>query len=95
MPSVTWTRYFLQEQGYDMQPSLIYQDNKSAMLLEENGKASSLKRTKHINVQYFFVKDKIEKGEVRLEHCPTEEMWADINTKPKKDLFLFRQRPYQ
>ena len=34
LPLVLWTRYFLQEQGYDMKPSLIYQDNKSAMLLE-------------------------------------------------------------
>jgi hypothetical protein len=84
MPQVCWTRYFLEAQGYDMQPTLIYQDNKSAMLLEEYGKASSSKRTKHINVRYFFVKDKIEKGEIRLEHCPTEEMWADVHTKPKQ-----------
>jgi hypothetical protein len=84
MPQVCWTRYFLEAQGYEMEPTIIYQDNKSAMLLEEFGKASSSKRTKHINVRYFFVKDKIEKGEVRLEHCPTEEMWADLNTKPRQ-----------
>jgi hypothetical protein len=54
------------------------------MLLEQNGKASSSKRTKHINVRYFFVKDKIAKGEIELEHCPTEVMWADMNTKPKQ-----------
>jgi hypothetical protein len=92
MPTVTWTRYFLEEQGYNMEPSLIYQDNKSAMLLEQNGRASSSKRTKHINVRYYFVKDKIEKGEVRVEHCPTEEMWADINTKPRqgRGFMLFR-----
>jgi hypothetical protein len=92
MPSVTWTRYFLEEQGYDMEPSLIYQDNKSAMLLEQNGRAFSAKRTKHINVRYYFVKDKIDKGEVRIEHCPTEEMWADINTKPRqgRGFMLFR-----
>jgi hypothetical protein len=69
---------------YEMRPSLIYQDNKSAMLLKQNGKASSSKRTKHINVQYFFVKDKIAKGEIELEHCPTEVMWADMNTKPRQ-----------
>ena len=84
MPLVIWTRYFLQEQGYEMKPSLVHQDNKSAMLLEENGKASSSKRTKHINVRYFFVKDRIDKGEVALQHCPTEEMWADMNTKPRQ-----------
>lgn len=84
LPLVLWTRYFLQEQGYDMKPSLIYQDNKSTMLLERNGKASSSKRTKHINVRYFFVKDKIAKGEIDLEHCPTEEMWANVLTKPRQ-----------
>jgi hypothetical protein len=84
LPLVLWTRYFLEEQGYEMRPSLIYQDNKSAMLLEKNGKSSSTKRTKHINVRYFFVKDKIEKGEIELEHCPTEVMWADMNTKPRQ-----------
>jgi hypothetical protein len=84
LPLVLWTRYFLQEQGYEMRPSLLYQDNKSAMLLEQNGKASSTKRTKHINVRYFFVKDKIAKGEIELEHCPTEVMWADVNTKPRQ-----------
>ncbi len=43
------TRYFMEEQGYDMDPSILYQDNMSAILLEKNGKASSSKRTKHIN----------------------------------------------
>jgi hypothetical protein len=38
------------EQGYDMDPSLLYQDsNMSDILLETNGRASSSKRTKHIN----------------------------------------------
>jgi hypothetical protein len=81
---ILWARYFLQAQGYDMDPSLVYQDNISAILLETNGKASSTKRTKHIKVKYFYVKDKIDKGEITLEHCPTDQMWTDINTKPKQ-----------
>jgi hypothetical protein len=52
------------------------------MLLERNGKASSSKRTKHINVRYFFITDRISKGEVRVEWCPTNEMIADFMTKP-------------
>ncbi len=51
-----------------MEPSLIYQDNMSAILLETNGKASSTKRTKHIKVKYFYIKDKIGQGEIVLEH---------------------------
>ena len=45
-----WTKYFLESQGYDVDENIMYQDNLSAMLLEKNGKKSSTKRTKHINV---------------------------------------------
>ena len=87
---ILWARYFLQEQGYDMEPSLLYQDNMSAILLETNGKASSSKRTKHIKVKYFYIKDKIDQGEITVQHCPTEQMWTDINTKPKQGA-VFRE----
>jgi hypothetical protein len=71
-------------QGYDMEASLLYQDNMSAMLLKTNGKASSSKQTKHIKIKYFLVKDKIDQGNIVVEHCPTEQMWTDVNTKPKQ-----------
>jgi hypothetical protein len=38
---ILWARYFMQAQGYEMEASLLYQDNMSAMLLKMNGKASS------------------------------------------------------
>ena len=52
MPAIMWTRYFLEAQGYGVKENIVYQDNLSAMLLEKNGKFSSSKRTKHINVRY-------------------------------------------
>ena len=52
------------------------------MTLEKNGNASSSKQTKHIKVRYFFIKDKIDSKEVSVKYCPTEDMWADILTKP-------------
>ncbi len=85
---ILWARYFLEEQGYEMHPSFLYQDNISAILLEKNGKASSSKRTKHIKVRYFYIKDKIDRGEIMVEHCPTNQMWTDINTKPKQGAAL-------
>ena len=69
-----------------MDASLLYQDNMSAILLETNGKASSSKHTKHIKVKYFFIKDKVDQGEITIEHCPTKQMWTDINTKLKQGL---------
>ena len=82
--TILWSLYYVQAQGYDMKRARIYQDNKSTILLENNGKFSSSKRTKHIKHKYFFVTDKIEEDEVAIEYKPTGEMWTDVNTKPKQ-----------
>ena len=84
MPTVLWSLYFIQEQGYDMTHARIFQDNQSAILLERNGKMSSRKGTKHIRMKYFFITDRIKHGDVTVEHMPTEKMWIDVNTKPKQ-----------
>jgi hypothetical protein len=81
---ILWACYFMQEQGYNMDPSLLYQDNMSAILLETNGRASSSKRTKHIKVKYYLIKNKVDQKEITVEHCPTQQMWTDINTKLKQ-----------
>jgi hypothetical protein len=86
---ILWACYFMIEQGYDMDVFLLYQDNMSTILLETNGRASSSKRTKHIKVKYFFIKDKVDQGEITIKHCPTKQMWTDINMKPKQGL-VFR-----
>ncbi len=43
MPIVVWSWYFLMAQGYEVTQNLLLQDNRSSMLLERNGKASSSK----------------------------------------------------
>jgi hypothetical protein len=90
MPLVVWTRNFLIGQGYDISDNVVFQDNQSAMLLEKNGRASSGRRTRHINIRYFFVTDRVKSGEVRIEYCPTAEMVADFFTKPLQGS-LFRK----
>ena len=92
MPQILWTRYFLDAQGYGIRDSVVYQDNKSAILLEENGKMSSSKRTRHLNIRYFFVTDRIRAKELRIEHCPTEEMISDYFTKPLQGALFRRMR---
>jgi hypothetical protein len=82
MPAVCWTRYFMEAQGYPINDNVVYQDNQSSMLLEKNGKASSSKRTKHINIRYFFITDRIGKGEISLKWCPTGDMTGDYASKP-------------
>jgi hypothetical protein len=39
-------------------------------------------RTKHINVRYFFIVDRIANKELELVYVPTAEMVADFMTKP-------------
>jgi len=82
MPQVMWTRYFLEGQGFPVNKSIIYQDNQSAMLLEQNGRTSSSKRTRHINIRYYFITEKVQNGEILVEYCPTKDMIADFFTKP-------------
>jgi hypothetical protein len=92
MPQVLWTNYFLRAQGYGAEKTIIYQDNKSAILLETNGRASSSKRTKHIHIRFYFVKDRIDSGEVCLEHCPAADMIGDFFTKPLQGRLFIKFR---
>ena len=81
-------RNFLIAQGYDEHPAVIMQDNEAAIKLAENGFSSAM-RTRHINIRYFFVKDRIAKGEIEVKYCPTKLMIADCLTKPVQgQLFL-------
>jgi hypothetical protein len=80
MHAIIWTRNFLTEQGFDIKDNVVYQDNQSAMLLERNGRASSGQRTRHVNIRYFFVADRIANKELRVEYCPTDDMWGDFMT---------------
>jgi hypothetical protein len=52
------------------------------MLLERNGKASSRKRTRQINIWYFFITDSINMNKNEVKWCPTKEMVAAFMTKP-------------
>ena len=67
--------------GFEVKPICFHQDNMSTIRMAENG-ASASRRTRHINVRYFFIKERIDTGEIRLSYLPTEEMIADLLTKP-------------
>ncbi|KAG7345606.1 reverse transcriptase RNA-dependent DNA polymerase [Nitzschia inconspicua] len=82
MSLILWTRHFLEAQGYTVQKNIVYQDNESAILLEKNGRQSSTKRTRHLNVRFFFVTDNVNQGRLSIEYCPTGDMIADYFTKP-------------
>ena len=83
MPQILWSLEFLRAQGYNTKHALLYQDNRSAILLEVNGKLSSSKKSKHIKMKFFFVKNQVDRGDIVIKHLGTESMWVDVLTKPK------------
>jgi hypothetical protein len=92
MSRILSVRYFVEAQGYPLGPTTVYQDNKSSILLEKHGQASSSKRTRHINVRYFFVTDRVHNKEINIEYCPTKEMVADFFTKPLQGHLFYKLR---
>jgi hypothetical protein len=91
MSQILWTRNFLISQNFNVDDCIIYQDNQSAILLENHSKGSSSKRTRHISIRYFFVKDRIEKGEMRVEYYNTQKM-VDFFTKPLQGTLFIKYR---
>ena len=79
---ILWTKLFMEAQGYHIEKNILYQDNKSTMLLLNNGKRSSTTQTCAINICYFFLTDQIAKGNLMVEYCPTDKMTGDYMTKP-------------
>ena len=64
-----------------MENNTLFQDNQSTILMLKNGRNSCTGNSRHINIRYFFVKDRIENEEVKVEYCPSEDMLADFFTK--------------
>ena len=84
LPMAQWVRLFLLAQGQQVKRNIIYQDNQSAELLEVNGKKSSSKRTRHINIRFFLVTDAMAKEECEVKWISREYMFADYLTKAQQ-----------
>ena len=82
LPYNLWQVHFFYHQGYDIRNSIIYQDSESAIKMERNGRNSCTGNSRHIDIKYFWAKDKVDRKEVRIEYCPTTLMLTDYFTKP-------------
>jgi hypothetical protein len=92
MNFVEWIQLFVGEQTKSLKDdsiikkfgcdTIVLQDNTSTIQLENNGQASSTKRTRHINIRYFYVTSKIKDGKICVIYCPTKQMVSDYLTKP-------------
>ena len=76
IPWTIWLKRILQELGYGMKRTLLYQDNESTIKMEKNGLKSCEDKSRHINIRYFSIKDVLEREGIDLEHCGTESMIA-------------------
>jgi hypothetical protein len=72
---------FLRYQGEPVGPAVIFQDNMSTIAMIENGMSRS-DRTRHINIRYFWTKEQMDEGKLAVEYISTDDMVADILTKP-------------
>ena len=82
LTSNIWTENFMKHQGNGLMENTLYQDNTSAMRMERNGRDSCGQKSRHIDIRYFWVKDRLKDEKNKLEYCPTELMLADFFTKP-------------
>ena len=58
-----------------------------------NNGVSKSNRTRHMNVRYFWTKERVDSGEISIVYMPTDNMIADILTKPLQgDKFVSLRR---
>ena len=57
----------------------VFEDNQSAICMTKKPQFHG--RSKHISIKYHFIRDQVDKGSVKLQYCPTEDMVADMLTK--------------
>lgn len=75
-----WLRRLLQSIGYTQtDPTPLFGDNQSAIRLVKNPECH--KRTKHIDIQYHFIREKFESREIDISYISTDHQLADIMTK--------------
>ena len=85
-----WAKYFIEAQGYTVSHNILYQDSKSTILLAKNGRISCSSRTQHIEYRFYLVKDKVTRGDLKIEHMGTEKTWSNVLNKPMQGK-LFRE----
>ena len=80
---IVWLRALLEElgaTGHIRQMSQLHGDNQGALALARNPEYHA--RTKHIDIQFHFIRELVGDEKIYLEYCPTSDMIADVMTKP-------------
>jgi hypothetical protein len=78
---VEWAREMLLEFGYPQETVPMYVDSQCAMQMLQQG-TGCFKRAKHSKVGLFWMNELLANGSLKLIYMPTDEVVADILTKP-------------
>jgi hypothetical protein len=83
-----WLRQLFRDiSSIDSKPLTLYIDNQSAICIANNTATS--KRTKHMDIRYHYIREEIADKHIATIYCPTQDMIADILTKPlSRDRFM-------
>ena len=75
-----WLRKLLNDLQEDVSKhTKIFEDNKSAICMGKNRQSHG--QSKHIDIKYHFVREKVSEGRVEVQYCKTGNMLADMFTK--------------
>ena len=77
---IQWARNFLSELGYkNLPPTVLFIDNQSTPKIIAKQHHSG--KTKHVNIRYKLITEKVNDREIVCQHLPTHVMISDIGTK--------------
>lgn len=76
-----WFRQIIEFMGYKQHSAIMYQDNKSTIIVCESGHSKNGK-LKHMAIRYYFIHGQLERNIAALRYCKSSDMVADLLTKP-------------
>lgn len=76
-----WLRQLLQDfREKQIEPTIVMEDNQSCLTFVKSERQN--RRSKHIDTKQRFVYELCVTKQITLQYCPTEDMLADVFTKP-------------
>ena len=73
LPYHIWMINFMKSQGYNINEKVLFQDNQIAIRMERNGRNLCTGNSRHIDIRYFFIKDRVKSGDIKVVYCLTEK----------------------